>query len=398
MNRIRVAVTYRVCQNWRLPIFRRLSENPLIELRVFHGQDIPGTKLINAEDFNDLDHKELKSYYLKLKSSGRQAYALIYPSILDQLNKYKPQVVLCEGGSNIFNNLLVYWWARRNSASTIWWCLGGIPGRKYHGFSRLYQWLRKRLMNQSTVLLGYSSRAIQCFEQEGFTQPMFRAVNTVDTDKIFEDIKRVASIQPSLRDRFKIKGHKAILYVGAVEPPKRLDILLHAYKQIKAAQTDSCLIVVGDGSSLPHIRKLAQELGLQDIHFAGRVIENISEYFLAADIFVLPGLGGLAISEAMAHGLPIVCTVADGCEVDLVQKQNGLIVVEDNIESLARGIESILSDREKCLKMGIHSRRIIDNEHNIHTYNREIVNAIMCAYEIGTSIIKEKGDLKNSSR
>ena len=39
-----------------------------------------------------------------------------------------------------------------------------------------------------------------------------------------------------------------------------------------------------------------------------------------SNIFVLPGTGGLAINEAMAYGLPVICSEADGTEKDLVIK------------------------------------------------------------------------------
>jgi hypothetical protein len=36
--------------------------------------------------------------------------------------------------------------------------------------------------------------------------------------------------------------------------------------------------------------------------------------FLLAEVFVLPGLGGLAIPHAMIHGVPVIARIADGTE------------------------------------------------------------------------------------
>ena len=65
----------------------------------------------------------------------------------------------------------------------------------------------------------------------------------------------------------------------------------------------------------------------QAITLTGKVIDGVSAYFLLGDIFVLPHFGGLSISEAMAHGLPVIATVADGCELDLIEPGgNGFLV------------------------------------------------------------------------
>ncbi len=380
---IRVAVTYRVCQGWRAPIFKRLADHPMIELKVFHGQDIPGTKLINAADFKGLDHQELKTYALRLKSSGRSVPALLYPGVGKHLDAYRPDVLLCEGGSNIFNNLLIYRWAKRRGVPTIWWGLGEIPGRRYRGLSRVYRWLRLRLMRRSTVLLGYSSRATDYFERENLTQPIFRAVNCVDTDRVFVRIGRAEQVQPPLRERMALAGKRVLLFVGAIEPAKRLGVLLRAYRRLQGSFDDLALVIVGDGSALPELRRQAESDNLAGVHFTGRVIDEVSEYFLLADVFVLPGLGGLAISEAMAHGLPVVCTTADGCETDLIQEgKNGHVIAEDDVEALADAIADVIGDPELCNKMGQHSKQIIERHHNVHTYLQGIVDAICCAHRM----------------
>lgn len=381
---IRVAVTYRVCQGWRATIFQRLAAHPMIDLKVFHGPDIRGTKMINAKNFDGFKHEELKTYILKVKSSGRTAFAMIYPGIGRRLNEYRPDVLLCEGGSNIFNNLLIYRWAKRHRVPTIWWGLGEIPGRQYRGISKLYQWVRLRLMRQSTVLLGYSTRATDYFKRMKMTQPVFKAVNCVDTDRVFARIEEANRIQPSLRNRMGLASRKVLLFVGAIESTKRLDVLLNAYQRLQERFKDLSLVIVGNGPVLPELRQQADNLKLCNVHFPGNVVEGVSEYFLAADLFVLPGLGGLAISEAMAHGLPVICTVADGCEIDLVQNgQNGYILPPDDVDALTEAIAKILADPQHCAEMGLASRRIIEQQYNVHTYVQGIVDAVRCAHQAG---------------
>ena len=52
------------------------------------------------------------------------------------------------------------------------------------------------------------------------------------------------------------------------------------------------------------------------IKFEGSVYDpvRLGQYFLSSQIFVQPGMGGLAINEAMCFGKPIICSICDGTE------------------------------------------------------------------------------------
>ena len=110
--------------------------------------------------------------------------------------------------------------------------------------------------------------------------------------------------------------------------------------------------------------------------FAGEVIDDVGAYFIMADIFVLPGLGGLAINQAMAYGLPVVCAEGDGTEKDLVvpgvtglffrrddapdltnKIQSLLFFRRDDAPDLTNKIQSLLSDPDNVRRMGTLARQ-----------------------------------------
>jgi glycosyltransferase involved in cell wall biosynthesis len=122
-------------------------------------------------------------------------------------------------------------------------------------------------------------------------------------------------------------------------------------------------------------------MGASDVTFTGRVIEDVAAYFQLGDVFVLPGLGGLAISEAMAHGLPIVCSEADGCELDLVEPgANGDIFEVGDGRALEQTLDAMVGDRERLRAMGERSRWIIEHRFNIHTYMENLRDALRFAH------------------
>ena len=108
-----------------------------------------------------------------------------------------------------------------------------------------------------------------------------------------------------------------LLYVGRLLEWKGIDLALQAVGQLKQLQPGICFTVVGDGPASTRLRKLAEELGLSEIvEWVPWVPHNrVQEYYRAADVFLFPSLrdsGGMAVLEAMAHGLPVVCTDLGG--------------------------------------------------------------------------------------
>ena len=87
------------------------------------------------------------------------------------------------------------------------------------------------------------------------------------------------------------------------------------------------------------------------LKFWERITTNIDLYFAASDIFILPGIGGLAINNALIWGKPTIVSSADGTEKDLIyQNKTGYYFTEGNVDSLIAAIESAtinLSDFKK---------------------------------------------------
>ena len=92
---------------------------------------------------------------------------------------------------------------------------------------------------------------------------------------------------------------------------------------------------------------------------------ELKPYFLEADLFVLPGTGGLAVQEAMSYGLPVIVAQGDGTQDDLVRNENGWQVPPDHFESLLSTMKDALSDVARLRRMGAESYRIVKEEINI---------------------------------
>lgn len=193
--------------------------------------------------------------------------------------------------------------------------------------------------------------------------------NTINEEKIAtlpkdEAKALVVGRHPEIGDR------KIILFVGAVLAEKRIEVILQALDTMQ--RKGAVLVLVGDGEHLPVIRQLC--VGRDDVVITGSIVEGVGPYFDAAELYVLPGTGGLGINEAMAHCLPIVSGFADGSADDLVvDGENGYRLRENTVAELAEKMAAILDAPDLARSMGERSREMITGRFAF----REFINRIV---------------------
>jgi glycosyltransferase involved in cell wall biosynthesis len=107
---------------------------------------------------------------------------------------------------------------------------------------------------------------------------------------------------------------RKLLFLGRLHPKKGIELLLPAWKQVQDAASDWELHIVGPGEDayVAHLQEMARSLGCKRVNFRGPVYgnEKNTEY-RSADAFVLTTLDenfGLAVAEALAHGVPALVT------------------------------------------------------------------------------------------
>ena len=135
-------------------------------------------------------------------------------------------------------------------------------------------------------------------------------------------------------------------------------------------------MIVGDGPEREKLESLAQEIYPSAEFIGARHGTALKPYFLKADLFVLPGTGGLAIQEAMSYALPVIAAQGDGTQEDLVRQENGWQIPPDDFEALLAAMKDALSDIARLRQMGEESYRIVKEEINIEKMVETFVTAL----------------------
>jgi glycosyltransferase involved in cell wall biosynthesis len=249
-------------------------------------------------------------------------------------------------------------WMHERDRPAIGWGLGAPPA------SGIREKRRINFLRQFDALIAYSQRGADEYATLGFPLDyIFVAHNSVSP----------APSHPLPSRPLGLNAQPNILFVGRLQARKNVDLLLGACAEMDAPPR---LVIVGDGPEREPLESLAGEI-YPDAEFVGaKHGAELKPYFEEADLFVLPGTGGLAVQEAMSYGLPIIVAQGDGTQDDLVREGNGWQIPPDDFEALVFTMKDALSDAARLRRMGEESYRIVKEEINIGRMVETFVTAL----------------------
>ncbi len=148
-----------------------------------------------------------------------------------------------------------------------------------------------------------------------------------------------------------------LLAVGAVSQRKAYDILIQSLEPL--ADLDWRLTIAGATDRAPDVaRALKSQIAAsplsQRIHLAGMVVPaTLERFYDSADLFLLPSLYegyGMVLAEAMARGIPIVCTTG-GAAADTVPDNAAIKVPPGDTAALTDALRTGLSNKKLRRRM-----------------------------------------------
>ncbi len=235
--------------------------------------------------------------------------------------------------------------------------------------------VRRIFVNRADAHVNYRNDAPQIHTSYGVNQStIFVTANSPDTDYLLGIKDKIKAAPPILPP-----NPYRILHVGRLVKWKRVDMLIEVTRRLSVKYPAIELVVVGTGPEEEMLKQQVQETEMTGrVRMVGGVYETdkLGQYFNASLVYVLAGMGGLSINEAMCFDKPIVCSVADGTERVLVREGfNGRYFENGNADSLYAVLDSLLAQPEKTIEMGLNSGKIIREEVNIQKVTNRYVDA-----------------------
>lgn len=197
----------------------------------------------------------------------------------------------------------------------------------------------------------------------GYTNPLAYGHMVADTAGMAKNVENTTEDEiKTLSKKYNLKG-LTFVYVGRIIPLKGIMELLRAWKE--ADLKDATLMMVGNGNQRQEAEQFIKNNGVANVVFTGAVnYDDLGPYYKAADCFIIPTLEdnwSLVVPEAMAAGLPIVCSIYNGCHPELVKPENGWTFDPLNIDNTVKTLKEISASRDRLKAMGEESRKIVAN-------------------------------------
>lgn len=155
-----------------------------------------------------------------------------------------------------------------------------------------------------------------------------------------------------------------VVTVARLTEQKGIRYAIDAFALIREATSDVRYVVVGDGELRQELELQVRASGLTDlVHFLGWR-DDTDALLAQCDVFLLPSLWegfGIALLEAMAHRLPIVCSRVGATPEIVMDGETGYLVEAGNPPSIADGLTKLLNDPEKARRMGEAGRQRLES-------------------------------------
>ncbi|HUA06333.1 MAG TPA: glycosyltransferase family 4 protein [Solirubrobacteraceae bacterium] len=334
---------------YREPLFRALHERDDLDIWVIYqsaGQpswDVPPDWFPTEHPYPSV---HLRSW--QRRRAGRTP--LLWPHGLERaLSTADPDcVVVSEYGPA---SLRAYAWCRRHRRAYVIFteCTPGIDPL----LPRWHLALQRRLGAHADGFIAASSAARA--RLEAFGVPDERIVVALQAADV-EPFRLAAAANGHPRTT---PGPLRVISVGRLVPDKNFAALIEAVARIDGQAE---LEIVGTGFLEPDLKELAARLDAP-VRFRGHVPPGeLPGLYAAADAYALISTYepfGVAVREAAAAGLPIICTKTAGAAGDVaIDARNALLVNPYSVDEVAGALNRLVSDADLRRRMADESRAI----------------------------------------
>ena len=359
---LKIALQQRVLPSYRVPFLDALAAACGGGLGVFAGQP-------RAEEMieSGAAPKIARLFLVQNRHLFRGSLYLCWQGGFQRfLEEWQPEALIVEANPRYLATPAAVRWMHTRQRPVIGWGLGAAPlnGGWPAGLRRE---VRRSFLHSFDALVAYSKQGAAAYAAQGFAR-----------ERIFVAPNAVAPRPPQaapVRPLASSSAPATVLFVGRLQERKRIDLLLRACAALPE-YSQPCLWIVGDGPARAGLEDLAHTVYPRTEFWGACFGPELDVRFLQADLFVLPGTGGLAVQQAMSQALPVIVAEADGTQADLVRPGNGWRVPPGSLEALTNALTLALSDLPRLRRMGQESFRIVSEEINLETMVAGFLKAV----------------------
>jgi len=353
-----------------------------------------GVSLKTWEKIGNLE-REIKPY-IKLAENYSEVYFFTYGGSEDEkiIKKYSDKIKVCYKKNNlnnlIYSFLLPFFYKKElkkiavyktNQMSGAWTAVLAKKLFKKKLIVRCgYEWLDFLKRDNKNKFLLFIIKKIEKFVYKNADKIIITSkkdqefiINNfkINPEKI-EVINNYIDTNLFIKKENNIDKKNKLVFVGRFNQQKNLFNLLDAVDNM-----DVELNLIGSGELENELKEKAQKIKIARINFLGNILnEKLGEELNKNEIFIFPSLyegNPKALLEAMSTGLAVLTTDVKGIREIINHKENGYLVNTDS-DSIKKGLEELLGDKELKEKIGNNARKTIEEKFSFEKIIEKEIN------------------------
>lgn len=293
--------------------FRLDCANKYLNATAIEFSSVDHTNLWSTDNFNKTKVVTLFSE----KPITEISSAIIKKKVFKALNDLNPEVVILSGWDSI-PTLFSLLWALKNNIPTVI-----VSESQQFDFKRnLIKEFGKKLILKliDSAFVGGINQSDYLVKLGFKKERIFLGCDVVDNDFFYQPKgAHDRNITPQLPKNFFMTSCRFV-------EKKNLYFLIKVFEKFQRKKDEWSLVLVGDGPLKEDLVELSKQLRISEkVIFTGyQEYENIRSIYKSASCFILPSITeqwGLVINEALASGIPVLCSERAGCAPNLVENK-----------------------------------------------------------------------------
>ncbi|WGF88192.1 glycosyltransferase family 4 protein [Marinivivus vitaminiproducens] len=322
---------------------------------VFHGDPPADSGWVAAPGPHEFPNRRIVNRDVKLPG-----WRAIYQPVLREIMTGGYDAVILGHEIKFISNLMLLPLCKLRGIKVIYWGFGyhadiGLDMRADTAplIKRLATGFKDGMAKLADGYLAYTARGrTRMIEQVGLDpERVFVVRQTIDVEsQIALHAEMMTQDRAAVRRGLGLDPDACVfLFIGRMLAYKRVDQLIEAVRTItdaKRTRTPVQALVIGGGRLDAELR--AQAEGSPNIRFEGSIADQavVARYMRAVDAVVIPGVTGITVTHAFAHGLPLITRAGTmhSPEAEYIEDGRNGLMVEGDMQAFTDALARFADD------------------------------------------------------
>lgn len=372
----KVLILQKVLPEYRVPFFNLLRQNLAqhgVQLDLIYGNGSKEEQL--KKDKVDINWA-IKKENIIFNIGGKEIY---WQPVLKEIKGY--DLIIAEQANKLIINYLLNIKRSFSKQKFAYWGHGTNLQDNHASISNIY---KKFFIKRCDWWFAYTASVKKFLVEQSFDDNKVTVVqNAIDTSSLRKQYESVNESElDTVKESLGIHSDKVAIYCGGMYPEKRLPFLIEACDQLKFKIPNFHMIFIGAGKDENIVQNAADTRSW--MHYVGpKRGKEKALYFKLSQVFLMPGLVGLAVLDSFCTDTPMITTAYPyhSPEIEYIENDKNGLITEDTLSDYIESVYRVLLNKDDLLSNLIKGCREASTKYTIDEMAENFSNGVLKALD-----------------